>query len=121
MPSPRFLPVRAALAALLAIAQPAMGTLVHCPPAQPASVTACEPTAPAHHHQTPDGDRQHHGSSCVSCCCVPSGVLASTPVDAAALFGPDTLDTAIDQVIPERLPDLRPHFHPFATAPPQAA
>lgn len=121
MPTLRFSPLRAALAALLAIAQPAMGTLGHCPPLPAASASACEHAPQKHTDHAPGPERPHHHSNCVSCCCVPSGVLASTPVDAAALLGPVTVEHAAAPRVAERIRNPLPHLHPFATAPPVVA
>jgi hypothetical protein len=109
---------RTALAALLAFAQPAVVVLGQCLPASPEAMAGCEHSAPAR-DTGPDHSAPSQG--CAACCCLPSGVLASTPLDTEALLAPISAESIPDQRIRERMRVSLPRLLPFAIAPPAVA
>lgn len=112
---------RALVAVFLAIALPAMAMRPYTPPERSLLEPGCHQPAGGRQEGSPEPAPSHAGTECATCCCIPSAVLASAPVDASVLFLSVGTDAAPADRIRERPRQPLPRLLPFAIAPPGIA
>jgi hypothetical protein len=113
--------VRAALAVVLAIAQPAMALRPYIPASRAITEPGCHMPVPGHRTDTDKQGPSRGGTPCTICCCIPSTVLGSALVDAKVLFLPIQGYASPEVRVRERPRHPPPHLLPFAIAPPVTA